>query len=169
MAWIWQHIGGDWTPPPKNLRLLLSSTVVVTCTRVKKNSNWYKIHRSLPLVCITWSLLRFWPTWLGSQFWSQWTCSAAAECNKRKVGLGHNSGKVSCSAVKIWHTRQLPPLQIGLMRVGFQRERETTAVVVKPTCSDKYFLLKFLGETGERESVFLSQKNATKIPSHETR
>ena len=55
--------------------------------------------------------------------------SSTRECNKRKVGLGHNTlvereREVSCSAVKIWHTRQLPPLQIGLMRVGFQRERD---------------------------------------------
>ena len=105
MAWIWQHIGGDWTPPPKNLRLLLSSTVVVTCTRVKKNSNWYKIHRSLPLVCITWSLLRFWPTWLqrSSVESMDLLVPAAAECNKRKVGLGHNTSSLVLGSKNLAH------------------------------------------------------------------
>ena len=83
---------------------------------------------------------------------------AAAECNKRKVGLGHNTlveREVSCSAVKIWHTRQLPPLQIGLMRVGF---RDYYCSSSKPTCSDKYFLVEILGGNStwlERVGVFL--------------
>ena len=82
---------------------------------------------------------------------------------------------VSCSAVKIWHTRQLPPpppLQIGLMRVGFFLTRETTAVLVVLSLHavTNIFWLKFLGETlreRERESqLSISRDRKTRRKYH---
>ena len=152
----WQQIGGDWTLYVLNQKIPL----LRECTRVKKfqlvqnpSVVAFSVHNLVVVAVLAHmtSLQSFGVNGLAC------ASSSRVQQTKSRPRPQHTrrEREVSCSAVKIWHTRQLPPLQIGLMRVGF---RDYYCSSSKPTCSDKYFLVEILGGNStwlERVGVFL--------------
>ena len=158
LATYWRWLNSQ----PKNLRLRSFSSLKKkrVCTRVKKfqlvqnpSVVAFSVHNLVVVAVLAHmtSLQSFGVNGLAC------ASSSRVQQTKSRPRPQHTrrEREVSCSAVKIWHTRQLPPLQIGLMRVGF---RDYCSSSSKPTCSDKYFLVEILGGNStwlERVGVFL--------------